>query len=153
MHRMMYSVAWAMIAGVVVLGGCASGTPTEKLQHELGGEGANEHTVERLIGEGADVNAPDVNGNTPLMMAAIYGHPESARYLINAGAKVDVATADGRTPLFEAARHGHLKTVRLLLAHGAQPNIKTADGRTPIGEASLNGHVKIVEALRAAGAR
>jgi ankyrin repeat protein len=36
--------------------------------------------------EGADINTPDPVGNTPLMLAAQRGHPETVTFLIEKGA-------------------------------------------------------------------
>ncbi len=61
-----------------------------------------------LIKKGADVNAPDSIGWTPINLAAFYGRTEIAQALITAG--VDVNTTDGRSaPLHEAAQYGHTK--------------------------------------------
>lgn len=53
-----------------------------------------------LIGGGADANAPDHDENdreTPLHLAAWYGHLSLVKYLLEeAGAKIDAANAKGR---------------------------------------------------------
>lgn len=41
--------------------------------------------VRALLEEGADANAADKDGNTPLMTAAYGGHPDTVRALIHAG--------------------------------------------------------------------
>lgn len=50
------------------------------------GEGKLE-TVKLLIEKGADVNAKDKNGNTPLKNALSHGKTEIAEFLREAGAK------------------------------------------------------------------
>lgn len=51
---------------------------------------------------GVDVNAPDVLGVTPLMMAASQGHVDVCRILIEMGADADVAADYGYTALMHA---------------------------------------------------
>jgi hypothetical protein len=57
-----------------------------------------------LIEAGADVNAKDDEGLTPLMIAAHYSTPEMVTLLIDAGADVNAKDDDGQTPLMYADR-------------------------------------------------
>src|SRR6185369_5773380 len=59
--------------------------------------------VQALITSGADVNAPDEGGLTPLALAAMQGQTAIARLLIAAKAKVNDASSDGTTALMRAA--------------------------------------------------
>ena len=57
-----------------------------------------------LISEGADVNARDTIGWTPLMFAARFSStPEIVALLLEKGAEVNVRSTDGWTPLMFAA--------------------------------------------------
>jgi len=53
----------------------------------------------RLIKGGADVNARNSKGVTPLMIAAANNNPPLIGLLLQAGADPDLATPDGRTAL------------------------------------------------------
>ena len=88
--------------------------------------------VEALIKGGADVNAPDENGLSPLALAAMQGQTAIARLLIDARAAVNQASSDGTTPLMRAASANHSETVRLLIASGADVNARNNQGRTPV---------------------
>ena len=55
-----------------------------------------------LIDEGADVQAADNKGRTPLHQTSGEGHLEVARLLLDEGADVQAADINGRTPLHEA---------------------------------------------------
>jgi ankyrin repeat protein len=81
-------------------------------------------TLNRLLSEGADPNARDANGDTPLMLAAAGGHEPVVRHLLKYGADVNaVPVPEHATPLRIAVRDGNAGIVRVLLAHGADPNI------------------------------
>lgn len=71
----------------------------------------------QLIGKGADVNAKDNNGNTPLHWAAKDGQKEVAALLIEKGADVNAKDEDG-TPLLIAKKQGNSDLVELLRSKG-----------------------------------
>lgn len=104
--------------------------------------------VERLIAEGAKVNAKDKDGNTPLHSAVINGHATVTALLIAKGAKVKEKNKTGYTPLHAAAYHGEKAAAELLIAKGAKVNVKDKYGRTPLTLAESKGHMNIVELLQ-----
>ena len=55
--------------------------------------------AELLIQEGADVNAKNMDGATPLHGAALFGEVETVKLLIQKGADVNVRNNQGATPL------------------------------------------------------
>lgn len=73
--------------------------------------------VDYLISKGADVNAKDKRGYTPLMAACgnVKGTEEAAIALIEHGADPSVEAPDGYTALFLAAMFDHSKTIPALL--------------------------------------
>lgn len=98
-----------------------------------------------LLAAGADVNAANAFGKTPLMLAAHQDQPASARLLLEAGARVgdrtrilrecgstsfDVTIGD-RTALHYAAENAGLDMIRLLVEAGADVTAKTTEGSTP----------------------
>ena len=55
-----------------------------------------------LVQGGADINAADPDGITPLLSAIINGHYDVANVLLDKGANPNVADRTGRTPLYSA---------------------------------------------------
>ena len=70
-----------------------------------------------LIDEGANVNARDNNGDTPLLYAADSSPPEIVTLLIKAGADVNFRDREGLTPLTFA---DNLEIINLLKDAGAR---------------------------------
>jgi len=86
--------------------------------------------VEQLLAAGADVNAGNDYGITPLIASAQERHADVATLLINAGADVNAKTTpDEFTPLMEAAKAGYADIVTLLLEAGADPALTDRVGR------------------------
>jgi 60kDa lysophospholipase len=61
----------------------------------------------RLLASGADVNAVDYAGRSPLHLAAAEGHADAVAALLARGADPDARDRAGQTPGDEAARRGH----------------------------------------------
>ena len=94
--------------------------------------------VNRLLSAGAEVNARDAKGRTPLICAAREGHADAVRHLLKWGAEVNAVPITGGTALREAVREGRAKVVRLLLAQNADPAL-VAPPRPPTPEQEANG--------------
>lgn len=109
--------------------------------------------VKALLDKGADVNACEEHGSTPLMMAVVYRQPALIRLLVARGANVnirdngydeefDVANAPGKwhrpgqTALEYAADRNDLESMQFLLKHGADGNVRKRDGSTLLIRAS-----------------
>lgn len=104
--------------------------------------------VHRLISEGADVEARDIEGGTnatPLIHAARYSHVEVCRLLLQEGA--DVNASNGATALIEAATHGYLEVVQALLTEGADVNFAGNRGWASLMYAAAKGHVDVCQVL------
>ena len=69
-----------------------------------------------LIAKGADVNAPDGIGLTPLHYAsmAVYGDTAIVQELLAAGARRDIKNPEGHTPLQTAEKFHYVKLASAL---------------------------------------
>lgn len=92
-----------------------------------------------LVARGANVNARDARGTTPLVLACNLGFIEGVEFLITSGAKVDEPNNTGETPLITAVHRRDLAMVRALLKAGANPDRPDNSGRSARDYATLEG--------------
>ena len=89
-----------------------------------------------LVSRGADVNAVDNDGYTPLHMAATSGYPDKAKFLLEKGANLQALTKGGAMPLHLAAERRRFDPVLLDLLIGppnnSNVNVRDSEGRTPL---------------------
>jgi ankyrin repeat protein len=78
--------------------------------------------VKLLIEGGADPNAANVVGTTPLITAAYFNKVDLMRMLIDAGADISKKERTGVSPLSYAARNENMEAIDLLLEKGADIN-------------------------------
>ena len=84
-----------------------------------------------LIKRGADVNARDNTGRTPLHFACQSGNINLVNMLIENGALVNERDNRGRTPLHFAALSSDCKLIATLLLKGADDTIPDNDSKLP----------------------
>ena len=109
--------------------------------------------VKRLLAEGADPNAVNRFGVTPLHEAATVGNAAMLEALLDAGGDANAAFGEGETVLMTAARAGNTASVKALLAHGGQPDTTESwHGQTALMWAAIENHADIVQLLIDAGA-
>jgi ankyrin len=106
-----------------------------------------------LISQRADVNAPEVDGTTPLHWAVHHGDLELTKRLIRAGAQVNVKNEFGSTPMAEAAILGRADLLETLLKAGADVESPNADGQTALMVVARTGRVDAARLLLKYGAK
>jgi len=93
-------------------------------KHSIFGAAAqgNIEAVKEHLADGADLDAQDTDGDTPLHDAAMRDHKEITELLIDAGADVNAKDVNGKTPLDAAigAPRRRPKTIDLLRKHGGK---------------------------------
>ncbi len=104
-----------------------------------------------LVEQGADIEARDTYGETPLHTRA--GHWQGdIEVLLELGADVHARDSQNRTPLHSAARVGNVEGARLLLARGARADALDDRRLTPLALALAecnNARIKSAAAISA----
>jgi ankyrin repeat protein/truncated hemoglobin YjbI len=126
------------------------------LLHNVAGQG-NLSIVEFLLHLGADPNARDQSGHTPLYFVgnASYGvnGADAVRILIQGGANVNAQEQLKHcTALHMAARRGNIPVAEALLDCGAQREARDKLGDTPLHRAVKCGKTEMVAFLLSRGA-
>ncbi|KAK2589788.1 hypothetical protein QQS21_012532 [Conoideocrella luteorostrata] len=114
----------------------------------------HEEILQVLLDCGADIEARDYLGDTPLSRAARMGHEAVVKQLLEKGADVEAKdTRYGQTSLSWAAQIGHKAVVKQLLEKGADVEAKdTRYGQTSLSWAAQIGHKAVVKQLLKKGA-
>ena len=142
----MKSVVLAAV-GVVVSGTALADSPLADLIQD----GRRDAAIE-LLAKGADVNAAQGDGATPLHWAAYKIDLELVRMLLDRGAKPDAVNRYGSSPLTEAVKAANPKLVEMLLDAGAEVNAANLDGETALMLAARTGSIEVAKLLVAHGA-
>jgi cytohesin len=108
----------------------------------------NPDQVKKLLDSGADANARDGIGSTPLIDAAWSGNAEITRVLLQHGADVNAIHREaGSTALEYAVLTGRTTVVRLLLAAGADTARRYRYDQTVLHLAAARGFPEILALL------
>jgi ankyrin repeat protein len=96
-------------------------------------DGARVECVRLLVASGANVNAPDNDGNTPLHETFL---TDVEAELLELGANVNARNKDGETPIFTTVDD---TAIPLFIKHGADLTIRNKKGETVTDAAKIHG--------------
>eukprot|EP00127_Corallochytrium_limacisporum_P006495 Clim_evm26s229 gene=Clim_evmTU26s229 len=109
---------------------------------------AGRRTAEMVLVNGADVNAQDVSGNTPMHTACIEDNQQVTRSLLDANANARMTNRIGATCLHVAALNDSQKCVKLIIdSHKGDVGIADHRGNLPLHFACMTGNVATADLL------
>lgn len=131
---------------------CSSDGNTTPLHWAVSGHVSSDHSLTDLIKSGVSVQARDVNGSTPLHIAAANAWlSDPLSVLIQAGAEVNASDKMGSTPLHYAATFASADSVEVLISAGAEIDARDRNGSTPLHDAAASlwgGYIEGAERVR-----
>ncbi|KER23219.1 hypothetical protein T265_08867 [Opisthorchis viverrini] len=110
---------------------------TKKDGDDKGGS-TDQDIISFLVKNGANVNATDYSGSTPLHYTALYNQPEYARGLIKNGADLECRDIEGMTPFILAVEKNHTSVGKVLLENGADYSAKDNNDNNVLHLCCLN---------------
>ena len=112
----------------------------------------NPTIVVLLLEAGANPNARDDSGSTPLHLGVQNGNPVASSHLLAAGSDPNAADNDGYTPLHIAHWNANARVTELLLEAGANPIARSNDRWTPFHSAVFSARSSSVSVFLERGA-
>lgn len=129
----------------IIIGNQTLADSNEKLI--LAVENGERAEIVHLIKAGAEINAVNAQGDTPLMVATKRNDAQTVQLLIDYGADVNIQNDQSDNVLLYASRSGLLQIVEIALEAGADPTITDRFGATALIAAVERGQVEVVKSL------
>jgi ankyrin repeat protein len=108
--------------------------------------------IEQLIREGTKPDTKNIRGESPLWIAAAYGHEAVVEVLAQrADVNVNSMSISRRSPLFWPSSEGYERVVAILMEAGADPDLVDENGDTALTVARRNGYEGIAKILERSG--
>nr|XP_020476967.1 ankyrin repeat domain-containing protein 50-like [Monopterus albus]XP_020476968.1 ankyrin repeat domain-containing protein 50-like [Monopterus albus]XP_020476969.1 ankyrin repeat domain-containing protein 50-like [Monopterus albus]XP_020476970.1 ankyrin repeat domain-containing protein 50-like [Monopterus albus]XP_020476971.1 ankyrin repeat domain-containing protein 50-like [Monopterus albus] len=98
-------------------------------------------------GSMARVGEMDIEGRTPLILAAQEGHWTTVKLLLDRRSPIDHRAYDGHSALSAAILEGHTEVAELLMKRGADTNVRDAEGRPLLYLLVLEGRLDMATLL------
>ena len=112
----------------------------------------DEASVRDLLAYRADVNAVNNEGNSAVLYAARYNHPETllalmAPLTMQYKTDIDIQNKRGETALYWGAIKGYPSVVKILLANDAKKDLATTEGKKPLDVAKKYKRTEVIKLL------
>jgi ankyrin repeat protein len=88
--------------------------------------------VNLVLERGADIEATNKAGRTPLMLAILIKDQEMFEFLLKKGANIEAKDKEGNTPLMMAGKKEFVEAIEILLIKGANIDARNNRGHTAI---------------------
>ncbi|XP_054643652.1 ankyrin repeat domain-containing protein 50 [Dunckerocampus dactyliophorus] len=98
-------------------------------------------------GSMARVGEMDIEGRTPLILAAQEGHLSAVRLLLDRRSPIDHRAYDGHSALSATLLEGHAEVAELLMRRGADTDVRDAEGRPLLYLLVLEGRLDMATLL------
>src|ERR1700712_2966432 len=115
-------------------------------------QAGNRDAALKMIAAGADVNAAQGDGTTPLHWAAYKIDADLVKALLQRGAKPDAINNYGSSPLAEAVKVANAGLVKMLLDAGSNVEVPNQEGQTALMLSARAGSLEVAELLVRHGA-
>lgn len=131
--------------------GCVQ-VKAQSSQQEQALFGTNPEQIKNALQNGANIEARDNDGDTPLLFAVRVNNADIVKLLLENHANIETKNNDDLTPLSLAVLRQEPGMVELLLQNHANIEARDSDGETPLIEAADNGNLEVVKLLLKNGA-
>lgn len=105
-----------------------------------------------LIASGADVNAKNRYGSSPIYNAVFHDNPRSVEYILEKGADINLVNESGGNVLHYAAECDSVECMKLLINRGVEIDRRNFQGETPLFTAVRRGSLNTIMLLVENGA-
>ena len=101
----------------------------------------------------SDLRYQDERGNSPLILASLFGNTEAVRLLLSRRPDTNFKNFNGQTALMVACENGYEPIVLILLKYGANIEIESGNKYTALTYAASGGHKSVIDILISHGAQ
>ena len=107
--------------------------------------------IARALDAGADLEARDPAGRTPLLVAVEADRIDAVRLLLERGADINAQADNKDTPWLQAGALGRAEMIRLMIPIGPDFSVRNRFGGNALIPACERGHVEAIEVLLTSG--